>query len=134
MKRTPFARKTPLGRGTSELQRGNGPDRTVRVKPINRKRRAKEFARAYGSSERVMAMKLSPCDGCGRVPHEDALNENAHTEGGGAGRKADFATIVTLCPDCHRLWHYLGSTEAFDGWKGTDLRATAARLAEQVRP
>src|SRR5690606_1527017 len=109
-------------------------ERKSRVNPVNRKRRAREFARCYGSPERVIAMKFRPCDGCGRVPSPDAPNENAHTEGGGAGRKAGWETLVTLCPECHRLWHYLGSTEAFDGWKGTNLRATAARLATEIVP
>lgn len=124
-------KRTELKR-TTELRRGPGPKSRKRMKAVNRKRRASEFARAYGSVERVRAMKMRPCDGCGRLPHEDAPNENAHIEGGGAGRKADYFKVVTLCPECHRLWHYLGSTEAFDEWRGTDLRATAAQLAVEV--
>lgn len=102
------------------------------MKAVNRKRRASEFSRAYGSVERVRTLKMRPCDGCGRVPTEECPNQNAHTEGGGAGRKAGWQTVVTLCMTCHGVWHHLGSTPAFDEAMGTNPLATAARLATEI--
>jgi hypothetical protein len=70
-----------------------------RLRP--KKRSAADFARIYGSQERVRWVKSLPCCGCGRLPTDDAQTENAHTVSGGKGRKADAATIAPLCHGCH---------------------------------
>jgi hypothetical protein len=59
-------------------------------------RSASEFQRIYGSKKRVEWIKAHGCLACARTPCE-----NAHTENGGMGRKADAATIVPLC-----WWHH----------------------------
>jgi hypothetical protein len=74
-----LARKTPLRR--TAMKRGKG-------------RKPSEFARIYGSKERVEWIKSLPCVGCGATP-----SDNAHTVSGGKGRKADAETIAPLCPD-----------------------------------
>ena len=51
-----------------------------------------DFARVYGSPERVEWTKASPCVICGLGPCE-----NAHVGSGGMGRKADCSAIVPLC-------------------------------------
>ncbi len=61
-----------------------------------RSRSASEFARVYGSKERVEWVKSLPCVGCGIGP-----SVNAHTVGGGTSRKADAETIAPLCHWCH---------------------------------
>lgn len=125
-------RRTRLNRGKG-LERGPGPKRKTRLKPVNRDRKRREFARCYGSVERVKRMKRRPCDACGRVPTEDALNETSHIEREGMGRKASWRETVTHCPPCHRRFHALGcDIDVFDAEKGCDTRATAARLAVEV--
>jgi hypothetical protein len=86
MKRTPIARKTPIAR-------------TGRVRPRNDARREREFARSYGSRERVLWVQSLPCCRCGRRP-----SDNAHTENGGRGRKGDATVIAPLCRPCHRAY------------------------------
>ena len=66
------------------------------VKKVNRKRRAESFKRCYGSKARVAWVKTWPCFLCGTRP-----SENAHTQNGGMGRKADYTTIVPLCHTHH---------------------------------
>ncbi len=68
------------------------PQRSPRPKPMNQKRAAREFRRAFGSSERVIWIQQQPCVWCGRTP-----SENAHTVTGGRGRREDAASIVPLC-------------------------------------
>lgn len=99
-----------------------------RVRP--KKRSPSEYARIYGSRERVERIKAMRCTvpGCVRRP-----SENAHIENGGMGRKAGWETITPLCHQHHhQLDNGLGSVEAFDRKFGTNLRATAARLAEEI--
>ena len=69
MKRTPIQRTTRLARG--------GPIR-------KKKRTASEYARIYGSRERVAWVKRRSCVACG-----DSPSENHHIENGGEGRKAN---------------------------------------------
>ncbi len=119
--------RTPLRPGGSIKRKRPRP-----ATPQARKRKAakkqSEWARIYGSKERVEAIKTLVCYACGK---ERA--ENAHTENGGTGRKAGWETIADLGPNCHTLaqdsLHRLGSVEAFDRVHGTDLRARAAFLA-----
>ena len=117
-------KRTPLARGTKRMKR-------TAIK--HKARKPSEFARIYGSRERVGAIKALRCYACGK---ESA--ENAHTGSGGMGRKAGWETIVNLGPNCHTLGkfslHKLGSVELFDAHHGTDLRARAAFLAEYLKP
>jgi len=80
---SPLRRRTPLAR--SPMKRG--------------KRKPSEFARIYGSKERVAWVKALPCIICTNRPCE-----NAHTESGGMARKAGYATIVPLCRIHHRMY------------------------------
>ncbi len=104
-------RKKPLKR-SSPPRRSTTPTRKTRVKPVNRKRKASEFKRAYGSKERVAWVKARPCEACNVIGY----SENAHLLGnGGAGRKGHHTTIGALCgprpaahdfvwPGCHSLY------------------------------
>lgn len=70
-------------------------------RPINKTnpvRRAREFARAYGSKARVKFVKALGCFQCGA-----AVAENAHLHGSksGMGRKGPYTDIVPLCRTCH---------------------------------
>ena len=102
--------------------------RRTALKARNERRRASEFARAYGSEARVMAIKALACYACVK----GWPSENAHLGNGGMGRKADWTEIVNLCADCHRELHALGSVERFDAKHGTDLRERARFLAEYI--
>ena len=82
------------------------PAKPRRVKRVNKKRKASEFARCYHSKERVEWVKSMRC--ILRTPFCTGPSENAHTVGGGAGRKADYATIIPLCNAHHRDLHTLG--------------------------
>lgn len=80
------------------MKRGPLPPRTqaprrTPVKKRNAKRHTREWARAYGSPERVAAINAKPCCWCGL----EGYTENAHTESGGGSRKANASTIAPLC-------------------------------------
>lgn len=96
--RVPFS---SIANQSQPLPRGGKP------RPVNKKRKAKEFARAYHSVERVEFVKDQPCKACHRL----FASENAHVLGnGGAGRKAGYETIAPLCGavagtiGCHRMF------------------------------
>lgn len=59
------------------------------------------WARAYGSAERVEWVGLRPCVFCHRVGTEERPNQNAHVKNGGTSRKADARWIVPACHGCH---------------------------------
>lgn len=80
MKRTPLVRRTPVRRS-------------------NPKRRATEFARCYGSAERVQWIKLRRCIWCGATPCA-----NSHIRNGGAGRKGPYWEVLPMCFDCDRRY------------------------------
>jgi hypothetical protein len=126
-RRTQLRAKKPL-RAKAQPKRARKP-----IKP--KKRKPSEFARIYGSRERVQAIKALRCEACWKYR---GPSENAHIKTGGTGRKADFAFIVPLCRGHHRTdtdsLHNLGSVEAFDAKHGTNLKARAAFLAEFLRP
>jgi len=89
-------RRTRLRRG-EPLKRG-GP-----IKARNAKRRQSEFARCYGSKERVAWVKAQPCIVCvARGSMNVGPSDNAHTSTGGMGRKADYRFIVPMCRTHHR--------------------------------
>jgi hypothetical protein len=70
-------------RRNKPLSRGTPPKRTGKPKPVNRKRKKSEWARAYHSEAFVRFTKAAPCAADGRGPCD-----SAHTESGGAGRNA----------------------------------------------
>lgn len=86
--------------------------RTGRIKPVNRKRRASEFERAYGSKERVAWIQAQPSVVSGERPCV-----NAHVRNGGAGRKADAKWIVPLTAQEHENYHIVGK-RFFEKWGG----------------
>lgn len=139
MKRGPGPRRKTGLRSKGRLRSGKGLRSKgglrskKRINPRNAKRRPKEWARAYGSKERVKAIKRLPCHNCRR-----RRAENAHLRTGGTGRKGPWWEIVDLCDECHRTGpsslHNLGSVEAFDAHHGTDLWARARFLAETMPP
>jgi len=104
-------------------------------KPIKRRneaRRARLFAKQFGSVARVEAINALACYCCRR---EGA--ENAHIKSRGAG--GTWRDVVDLGIRCHRTapdsLHNCGSIEAFEAahpW--VDLRARAAFLAEFLSP
>lgn len=93
--------RSPIKRSTV-LRRGKPP------KKRNPKRRASEFARCYGSKERVEWVKAFPCLACVALHSVfyfvEGRSHNAHTMSGGGGRKADYDTIVPLCANHHRMY------------------------------
>lgn len=127
--------RTPIKRSTV-LRRGKPP------KKRNPKRRASEFARCYGSKERVEWVKASPCIVCAAIHPLFRLtspgrSHNAHTMSGGGGRKADFDTIVPLCAEHHRRFDErlspLDTPEARAAIKAAAPFVEVAWLAFQAR-
>ena len=124
------------------LKRGPAPKRKVRPKASNPARKAREFARAYGSKARVAFVNSLPCL-CG-ADHLNVISvaklslywrgENAHVPSqSGAGRKGDYTKIVPLCAWHHRLsaasLHALGK-EGFERAWSVDLDAECARVQQ----
>ena len=73
------------------------PKKGIRKK----KRKPSEFARIYGSKERVEFIKSLPCAACLAV----GFSQNAHLLGnGGAGRKKSYTTVGPLCGGCHEQY------------------------------
>lgn len=136
MKRTPLERKTPMKR-TGPITRAGLKElrRTGVIKPKRRRSRQHlrdEYARKYGSEERVQAIKAMPCcvPGCDSTPCD-----NAHIKGGGMGRKSDWTHIANLCRFHHIARdQVLGSNERFQEVYGISLEAVAAQLAASVKP
>lgn len=101
-------------------------------KRVNRKRKASEFARCYGSKERVQWVKARDCVACLSFCFPC---ENAHVEGDGGSRKANADKVVPLCvrpPDqrlgegCHAMLHRVGVT-TFSLWWDVDLHEEAKK-------
>lgn len=86
------------------MKRGKPIARSGRPKRVNAKRKAREWARAYGSEARVLFVQGLRCAcGCGVKPCEVA-----HVGNGGMSRKADAAQTLPLAPECHRKQHQKG--------------------------
>ena len=86
-------RKTPLKRGG-------------RIKPVNAKRKAKNWDRAYRSPAFVRWISRLPCWACNYAG--PSPRQAAHTTTGGMGRKADANTVISLCGVCHAKQHSQG--------------------------
>jgi len=102
-------------------------NRRQRIRPVNAKRRAENWKRAYGSEDRVAWVKQLNCVACGRTPCE-----NAHTANGGMGRKADASTIIPLCKPCHHDLHVQGRRVFEASWT-VDLARAAERTEQRWR-
>ena len=105
----------PMGTGKSEAQKAR-----------DKERKARDFARKYGSEERCFYVATLHCV----VPdcsHRGWM-ENAHTVGGGIGRKANAETVVPCCARHHRTGadslHNL-QPEAFEAAHGVLLEVAA---------
>ena len=83
-----------------------GLKRTGRINPVNRKRKAKNWERAYGSKAFVQWISRLPCWACNYAG--PSPRQAAHTTTGGMGRKADANTIIALCNVCHSKQHTRG--------------------------
>lgn len=95
--------RKPLSRGKPPTSRKPLP-RNSAPKKVNRARRSAAFVRCFGSDERVEWIQGQGCCVCGTRP-----SENAHAIGGGAGRRADAASVVPLCQAHHRELHRAGA-------------------------
>ena len=115
-----LTRRTPLKR--TPMTRGR-----TRVTPVNRKRRGKEWLRAYGSPERVAFVASLPCI-VSDLRCVGAI-ENMHVRGDGAGRKADARHVVPCCAAHHRESHTIG-IRTFASVYRLDLAAEAARVEQ----
>ncbi len=94
------------------------------VKRVNVKRRKSEFARCYGSRQRVAFVKSLPCAvnlGCSHWGIE-----NVHIETGGVSRKSSDDKILPLCEVHHRQLHIIGR-ESFERIYGIILEEAARR-------
>jgi hypothetical protein len=74
------------------------------VKRVNRQRKARSFARNFGSVAFVEWTKAQPCACCGEAPRQwwqrDAWgNDCAHVRSRGAG--GDHTHVIAACPACH---------------------------------
>lgn len=101
-----------------------------RLNPVNRQRREKEFARAYGGKARVEFVKALGCCICKATP-----SDNAHLPSrSGMSRKGDAERIVPLCRLHHRELHERGqaSVEQRHGID-LDIWAEAVTIAWEAR-
>ncbi len=91
IRRKPLKRKASVKPHTVNARKSG-------VKRVNVARRVQEFARAYGSKERVAFVKARRCAYCTFAPP----SENAHLPSQhGMGRKGPYTDIIPLCRTCH---------------------------------
>jgi hypothetical protein len=86
----------------------------------NAKRKKARFLKAFGSRERVLAIKAMPCLVCGALP-----SDNAHIKSRGAG--GSFRDVVPLCRNHHQEHH--AGPKALEAKYGLNLREAADALA-----
>lgn len=116
-------------RRSKPIKRGVPPQRTGRPKSKNDKRKAREFARCYGSEARVRFIQSLPCGSCSRQ-RPFVTVENAHLPSqSGAGRKGDACHIVPLCHECHEQKVYLDDPTYF-----ADLARSMERIFPSASP
>lgn len=116
------------------LRRGSPIQRKTRPKPVNRKRKAREFKRTYGSSARAEFVRAMVCIVARAQEYPKCRGDvvNAHVPSkSGAGRKGDARFCVPLCDwHHHQLDDGLGSKRLFNLAYGVDLDAEAAAVEE----
>lgn len=129
--RRPRAWNSTLPAPRAPLRAGPAKKKTAAQRKRAKERKARAFARTYGSLERVLFVRYAlECvvEGCGGLP------ENAHLDGEGMGRKGHYTRVAPICRRHHRTrkdsLHALGSVEAFDRVHHTDLEAAAVRTDE----
>ncbi len=104
--------------------------RNARMKATNPDRRAKTYARNYGT--RGAAVRAL---GCLAGPHCCGDIQAAHSIARGmGGAKGDRRDLVPLCWSHHNEAGERGTTQRteFEAFYGLDLQAEAARIAEQL--
>jgi hypothetical protein len=120
------------------INRSAPPKRRTPPKKVNRKRKAKAFARAYGGRDRLAFVKSLPCiAGNSRGTCAGEIHCH-HIEVGGAGLKAPADKTVPLCSLHHLILHNEGR-QTFELAYGVNLqdeaRATELRwkIASDMR-
>ncbi len=93
-----------------------------------KKRKPSEFARIYGSRERVTWVKSLPCLVAGGAC--EGPIDNAHTATGGTGYKAGYKTIVPLCRYHHERLHAIGHARFHKDYF-VDLASHAVRIERE---
>lgn len=92
-------RRSPIKRSVKPIAR------KAKVKARNPKRQRDNFARVYGSRERVAWVSSMPCV----VAHcYNGPCHGHHVRSDGMGRKAHHSAIVPLCAFHHDAYHALG--------------------------
>lgn len=102
--------------------------RKSRLNPVNRKRREREFERAYGGSVRSKWVKTLRCIVTLRYGTEDDPIDNVHIETGGVSRKADADKVVPMLRSKHRELHKIGQETFARKYPWVDLEAEAAEV------
>lgn len=110
----PYGTK-PLKR--TELQRGPGPKRRARIRPVNPERKARLFREQFGSEAKVKWYRAQECRACGAWP-----SECAHVTSRGAGGTDE--DMISLCRKCHRKQHD-------QGWSAVGIEDPHALATEQ---
>ena len=118
----------------SGIKPGKPLRRKTGVRPVSPERRAKTYARNYGTRgaavrERgclLLTSSVTPCGGPVHAAHSIAR--------GMGGAKGDRRDLVPLCARHHRESGERGTSDraAFEAAHGLDLQAEAARIAEQL--
>lgn len=112
----------------SPIPRSSPPTRSGRPKP--KKRKPSEFARTYGSRERVEWVKSRPCIVKGGQCYGPIENAHVVSDGSnGMGRKAGSRCIAPLCAKHHRILHNTGAND-FEIQYGVSLAFAAAQTEQ----
>lgn len=125
-------------RRSTFIRRSQIAHSSKRIRP-NKARKAKNFERAYGGSERREWVESKPCIACGHAPP----SENAHVPPKGehgTGYKGDARFVVPFCGDrlsegrfvlgCHTLYDKHRQTFV-RLYPGLDVQAQAAKLEQE---
>jgi hypothetical protein len=130
-----LARKTPMAPG-KPLSRSKGLTRGRRPNPVNRERKSKAHAVAFGDEAKVL--RELPCVALGHAGSRcSGAIEIAHVTARGMGSaKGDRFDIVPLCHAHHAEAGEARTSqrEAFETRYGVNLRAEADRLAYLHEP
>lgn len=125
MKRTALKRRTPL-RSTAKLRTRTRLQAKTPIAKVNRKRKAKTYARNYG--KRGEAVRSMPC--AARPCGQPSVAAHVIARGMG-GAKGDRRKLVPLCQGHHvEAGEFRTSARArFEAKYGIDLLAIADRIA-----
>ena len=101
-------RDTPKSRAwaekRSELKRSGPPKRKTRIRPVNRARAAKRFARNFNRDEYVAWTNEHCCLFCGRHDETIRCAHILHSRGAGG----DWRVTGPACADCDGCWEGKG--------------------------